>query len=613
MAVSQNLLPVYQTLDLPLKAILNEVHQNRWVLPAIQREFVWTDLQICRLFDSMMRGYPFGTFLFWQIEAETASKFKFYQFMRRYHERDANTCDELPTIGERQVTAVLDGQQRLTALNIGLSGSRALKLPNKRRSNNQAYPETFLYLDLLADNNDQTEGMEYDFRFLTPERAAGQFVSAKRQLWFNASEVLKLDEGYGILEYLQQYELSREEQSVAFRRLDYLHRLVNKTPLISCYTERVQDLSRVLDIFIRMNSGGTVLSYSDLLFSIAVANWREVDARRAVNELVDALNGIGGGFSFSKDFVLKAGLMLAEIKSVGFKVENFDRANMATLEAAWPAISRALDLTVRLVSDFGFTGQTLRADSALLPIAYYFYKRNAQPDFLTHSRHADDRRTILRWLARSYLKASGIWGSGLDTLLTSLRETIAEHGSNAFPVARIEEEMARRGKTLSYTADELDDLVDLSYGQPRTFALLTLIFETVDTSKSLHMDHIFPISKFKRRLLLTEGVPENAIDEWTELANTLGNLQLIEGAINQEKLAMMPAEWLRMRETDLERRDKYIYLHMLDGLPDRLGEFKTFYERRRRALHARIVKLLGSEAATTEAQTRSSEGAVAIG
>lgn len=58
MAAPQNLLPVYQTLDRPLKSILNEIHENRWVLPAIQREFVWSDEQICRLFDSMMRGIP---------------------------------------------------------------------------------------------------------------------------------------------------------------------------------------------------------------------------------------------------------------------------------------------------------------------------------------------------------------------------------------------------------------------------------------------------------------------------------------------------------------------------------------------------------------------------
>jgi hypothetical protein len=381
--------------------------------------------------------------------------------MRRYHERDARTCSELPTIGDRQVTAVLDGQQRLTALNIGLSGSRAMKLPNKRRSNDQAYPETFLSLDILGDVDDPEDGMLYNFRFLSRERAKELTDPAQNQLWFRVGDVLKINEGFGILEYVHQFELSKDQQNRAYQRLDLLHRLVHKTPLISSYTERDQDLNRVLDIFIRMNSGGTVLSHSDLLFSIAVANWQELDARYEVNELVDTLNNTGSSFAFSKDFVLKAGLMLAEIKSVGFKVENFDRENMAILEAAWPAISQALRLTTQLASDFGYTGQTLRADSALLPIAYYLYQRRAESDFLTHSRFADDRRGIRRWLARSYLKVSGIWGSGLDTLLTSLREVIVTHGKDAFPVSAIEEEMARRGKTLSFSADELEDLVDL--------------------------------------------------------------------------------------------------------------------------------------------------------
>ena len=165
--------------------------------------------------------------------------------------------------------------------------------------------------------------------------------------------------------------------------------------------------------------------------------------------------------------------------------------------------------------------------------------------------------------------------------------------------------MTRRGKTLSFTPEELDDLVELSYGDVRTFALLTLIFETVDTNKSLHMDHVFPISRFKRRLLLAEGVPEDVIDEWTEHANTLPNLQLIEGAINQQKLTMLPAEWLHLREANPERRERYVYLHMLESLPERLGEFETFYQRRRKAIQARVVQLLGSAVSGTDAQTNS--------
>src|SRR5271154_4610773 len=75
--------------------------------------------------------------------------------------------------------------------------------------------------------------------------------------------------------------------------------------------------------------------YSDLLLSIAVAQWSKLDARQEIHGLVDEVDRIGSGFNFSKDFVLKAGLMLADIASVGFKVENFNHANMGTLEQVW--------------------------------------------------------------------------------------------------------------------------------------------------------------------------------------------------------------------------------------------------------------------------------------
>src|SRR4051812_7654786 len=105
---------------------LSRIHSKSYVLPAIQREFVWRPEQIERLFDSLMQGYPFGTFLFWKVEAATSHKFKFYDFMLNYHQRDAAHCPELGTVPHQTVTAVLDGQQRLTAINIGLRGSMAI-------------------------------------------------------------------------------------------------------------------------------------------------------------------------------------------------------------------------------------------------------------------------------------------------------------------------------------------------------------------------------------------------------------------------------------------------------------------------------------------------------
>lgn len=212
-----------------------------------------------------------------------------------------------------------------------------------------------------------------------------------------------------MLSALMERGLQGDALKGAYATLDQLHRVVHSHNLINYYEEETQYVERVLNIFIRLNSGGTVLSYSDLLLSIAVAQWKRVDARAEIHKLVDELNRIGAGFALSQDFVLKAGLMLADIASVGFKVENFTSANMAALEANWPAIRTALLGTVELAATFGLNGQTLRADSALLPIAYYLYRQKVPANYATHSKFAADRETIQGWLIRSLLKASGIW------------------------------------------------------------------------------------------------------------------------------------------------------------------------------------------------------------
>ena len=98
-----------------IKETIDLVQRHEYVLPAIQREFVWQPEQIQRLFDSLMQGYPFGTFLLWRVEAENSADYKFYDFVRDYHERDKPHCPSLAIRTDR-VTAVLDGQQRLAVV-----------------------------------------------------------------------------------------------------------------------------------------------------------------------------------------------------------------------------------------------------------------------------------------------------------------------------------------------------------------------------------------------------------------------------------------------------------------------------------------------------------------
>ena len=481
---------------------------------------------------------------------------------------------------------VLDGQQRLTALNIGLRGSYAGKEKGKRRDDLAAYPEKHLYLDIMADPLKGEDGEAYSFRF----RSEKQLQNPNGQYWFRVSEIGKLDGASQVFKYVQNAKLAGHP--TAFDALSRLQEVVESKLSIAFYEEDTADFDKALNVFIRLNSGGTQLSNSDMLFSIATAGWKKLDARKEINKLVDELNNPRFEFSFSKDFVLKAGLMLADA-SVEFKAANFSSENVAKLEKSWPEIARALGLAVELVGGFGFSGQTLGAHNAILPIAYSLYQRKLSDSYLTSEKFAKDRENVRRWLVRSLLKA-GVWGSSVDTLLTSIQTALRDHGSERFPVKEIEAAMRSRGKSLRFGEEELEDLVDVSYKdrKKRTFALLSLLFPHLDLQNKFHIDHIFPRSCFYKKRLDGLGLSAEEQEEWKEKADCLANLQLLDGTLNMEKGTSQPHEWLKETFPQDEARAAFIERHCLGELPETLGGFPAFYEARREVLLGRLRTLL---------------------
>ena len=99
---------------------------------------------------------------------------------------------------------------------------------------------------------------------------------------------------------------------------------------------------------------------------------------------------------------------------------------------------------------------------------------------------------IRGWLTRSILKESGIWGSGLDTLLTALREVIRNSDGGEFPAADLRRIMAQRGKTLDFVEEEIEELADMRLGDRRIFPMLTMLFPYLDSRDGSDIDHVFP-------------------------------------------------------------------------------------------------------------------------
>lgn len=331
--------------------------------------------------------------------------------------------------------------------------------------------------------------MKYDFQFLTDEERQ---KNDDNHFWFVVGDILNITNVAGINKYLIQNELLSKPQHQATFANDTLFQLwqvIHVNQSINFFLEEDESLDKVLNVFIRVNSGGTQLNYSDLLLSIATAQWKEKDAREEINSFVDQTNGIGSGFNINKDFVLKSCLVLGNFKEIAFKVDNFTQENMLQIEAGWENISKAIRAAVLLVSNLGYTRETLTSNNALIPIALYLHKIEIPANFIQSSSYAEDRKKIARWLTVVLLKST--FGGQPDNVLRPMREVI-NNSSNDFPYDEIVEKLKGTSKSISFNDDEIENLFDYSYGQARLFPVLASIYPSLDFNNKFHQDHIFP-------------------------------------------------------------------------------------------------------------------------
>lgn len=578
-----------------IKDAINNIKKRKYVLPSIQREFVWNPEQIEKLFDSLMRGYPISTFLFWKVEKKNIKDFQFYEFLKHYHQKDATHNAKADLSDDEDVIAILDGQQRLTSLYIALTGTYARKIPYYQWNNPNAFPKKSLYLNLLHSAEDIE--MVYDFRFLTE---AESLSPGEGYFWFKVGKVLDFKDISGVMQYLMLNGLmdtskySQDESNFALNTLSSLFNIIHNNGTISYYQEEDEELDKVLQIFIRINSGGTKLSYSDLLLSIATAQWQEMDAREVIHQFVDEINQFGDGFDFNKDFVLKSSLVLGDFSDIRFKVDNFKKENMLQIEQLWDSISNSLRLAIRLVAKFGFSRENLISTNAIIPIAYYLLKNDRKDNYLDSSSFKDDRRKVQEWLVRVLLK--GVFGGQPDALYPVLRNIINEN-LGAFPLEAIIDRYKGKRKSIVFTEDDLDSLLELQYNKPRTYSALTLLYPGLNQSFRYHQDHIYPQRFFTPSKLNKEGVSDHeSMQEYLNRYNKLANLQLLQAVENTEKNGKHFKEWLYEKFESEYDRQLFCQTHLIPTDVDlSFDNFVEFYEARKSIVRKQLQIALGVE------------------
>jgi Protein of unknown function DUF262/Protein of unknown function (DUF1524) len=528
-------------------------------LPNIQRSFVWSEEQICKLFDSILREYPISTLLVWK----TISAMRRRKFIENWRETLRLSDFYVPQNNKRKCL-VLDGQQRLQSLFIGLRGS---------------YEGRELYLDILSGNVAAPDDIKYTFKFLNSE-ATFPWIKFKDLVFSNSDPVTAAEEVAGRsnqeLTVDQRKKISRHvglifktfqaDEGIVYQELDSID-----NP--SLYTE-----DDVVEVFIRANSGGTKLGKSDLLFSLLQANWEF--AGEEMEDLLESLNQ--HGFAFDRDFALKTSLTLLD-QGARYEVEKFRQPGVREdVQAKWDDISQS----IMDVIDFVYEKTFIHCDKALssylvlIPLIYTRY----------HFRDGwKDAKDVDTYLLRCLL--TGAFSGQSDNLIDRLTPIARE--AKGFDLRKSFDVMRSQGRSLELTESQL---WQMGYGSKAIHLLFNLWYRDFNYTPAYddnlpQVDHIFPKSLLKTVKMINPATGRKDLLKYHEAdRNQLANCMLLTREENGAggKWDIPPDEWFAGKPSE------YLAKHLIPSDPElwRLDRFDDFIEARKKRIREKFNYLL---------------------
>jgi hypothetical protein len=608
-----------------ISTIIDKVNHNAF-LPDIQRPYVWKELDVYKLFDSLMRKYPIGTFLIWVLDKRTIEEIEQKDFkIEMYEIVDDNGIKENKKINSRdrdEYWLILDGQQRLTTLNIALKGVWRDKSEEKE-----------LYFNALSGDVENDDNLQYEFCFYSKKKGVvfvdvdvpkkmdkldfGKIVSSidpgeekalveriytlandtynrKKRLGKTEKEKIKQifkSLNFGVKAWVNvknvfESDISRSkekeeyfgkilpmEENVDFQKIkDNINDLHNtmREKVINYHPIKESEYDRVLDIFVRTNSGGVKLGYSDLLFSRIKLNWG--DAREEFNKLIKKING--GNYDFDNDFILKSCLVALSQKSddVKYSVNNFSIEKINSIKTNWEKIKESCEFTIDLLDRFLINSpKFITSKNALIPIVYWKYMNEKKS--VSHDREENQYADIRTWFIKVLL--SGVFGGQSDNMLYKCKQEIDEN-RGAFPATKIESVIESANKSMELKESIIDTY---GYNTLDSYLFLSLVYKKAISFKPNYkrnipeQDHIF----CKKELGLA-GVPPEKI-------NSIYNIRYVTQYDNRTKSDDSFDEWVKKLGNE---KANVFETHLIPDEKWKIEDFDKFLAERKKKFLDRL-------------------------
>lgn len=562
-------------IDMSAKEALKLAKDRFLLLPDIQREYVWSMEDIEKLFDSIVDGYPIGSCIFWKTNKKTINEEKpnLYYFLREFKSGESKNEKAPEVFGEEgDYYIVLDGQQRVTSLNIALFGSYTSFKGGRGRS--KADPkfwikrELYYNIDFYQKEQDEEKDDENPpkrFCFLTDEDAkCGNFYKVKNLLAFDDSNAL--------LRQLIKDDYEEDVQNDLSKLFSRIHSS-STDGLIHYYCISENSYDEALDIFVRVNSTGRKLSKSDLLFSTLIDGWK--DGKENIENLLKSANSKGDSFNFTRDYFMRLLLVLVDAPT-NLKIESFDKKAIQKIRDEWTKLSKAFIDMVDMLVSIGLSDGFLTSYNATMPLVYYLYKGG--------TIGTDDAKKEARKFL-SISMANRLFGVASNDALRSTRSALQSYNckKNPFTLSIFYAVTLTGNRTFKVTESDVDYWLDNYVIGQNTYVLLSLLYPKLKLSQvPFHQDHCHPHVSFDTKRIKPLGLSNEKVQEWQFKRNLLPNLQFLEGRENESKNKTPLKDWIAQGNS-IE--------FMPNGVSLEQKDFDTFFKERRKLIKAELMKI----------------------
>lgn len=347
-----------------ISTILDQIDDGQIALPEFQRGYVWTREQVRELMTSLYKGYPIGSLMVWATAGADADV--------RHGDGSAKGIVKL----------LLDGQQRVTSL-YGIVRGRP---PKFFEGNEKAFSGLNFHL-----------GTE-TFEFYGPVKMKND------PLWVDVTALLQPD---GLKPWLQR--LAAEDDFAEYLvRLNRLREILNIEIHHHTIDGPDKTVDIVVDVFNKVNSGGTMLSKGDLALAKLCATWP--DARHVMNDHLAAWRKVG--YDFKLDWLLRVTTAVLTGDSFFSALKDIQPTEFA---AGLDDASNAVNKTISLVSArLGLDHDRVFGGRYAVPVMARWFSAHAEK-----LPAASEQDKLLYWYAQST-----IWGRHSGSTETKLQQDL---------------------------------------------------------------------------------------------------------------------------------------------------------------------------------------------